>query len=186
MCDGKVKTIPLLSGIKEILELCFSHHRKFKETLIREENIIAVYTVSVSLQSQTLLYLPQSQTVVSRLAVACRSLTVCWMTWHLSPSLIMADDDSDYCYRSCRSDSVKVLWAAHTAGSSAAQPYFCPNMHLTETQGRMREDLCTGEDGPVKYWRPASVALCDPGGRTEMLKKPSNTCAVVLKNWPLL
>lgn len=131
---------------------------------------------------------PRLYCICCKVSVAWRSHTVCWMTWHLSPSLIMANDDSDYCYRSCRSDSMKVLWAAHTAGSSAAQPYFCHNMHLTEAQGRLREDRCTCEDGPVKYWRPASVALCDPGGRTRMLKKkkqkkkkPSNTCAVVLK-----
>lgn len=96
--------------------------------------------------------------------------SACWMTWHLLPSLITAGDDSDYCYGSCRSDSVKVLRAAHTPGSSATHPYFCHNMHITQARCRVREDLCTCDDGPVKYGRPARVALCDPGGRTGILK----------------
>lgn len=63
----------------------------------------------------------------------------------------MAGDNGDYCYGSCRSDSAKVLRAAHTAGSSATHPYFCHNMHITEAESKARGDLCTWDDGPVKY-----------------------------------
>lgn len=63
----------------------------------------------------------------------------------------MAGDDGDYCYGRCRSDSAKVLRAAHTAGSSATRPYFCHHMHVTGAGSKAREDLCTCDDGPVRY-----------------------------------
>lgn len=113
---------------------------------------------TASLPSQTV-FAAKSDCSVNCLAVAWRSLTSVLNDVTSQPLSNYGNDASDYCYRSCRSDSVKVLRAAHTAGSSAAHPYFCQNTHITEAQGRLSEDLCTWDDGPVKYRRPASVAL---------------------------
>lgn len=154
VCDGKERPRQFCCSVRD-KTLFHLPIAQFKEPLFKEESIAAIFPLLLQVQSES---------------SGCRSLTVCWMTWHLIPSLIMAGDDGDYCYGRCRSDSAKVLRAAHTAGSSATRPYFCHDMHITDAGSKVREDLCTCANGPVKYWRPASVGLCDPGGRTGILK----------------